>query len=354
MSHVDDGMLHAYLDGELTPVERTRLEEHLAECAACRARLEEERALVERAGALLALAEPPERAAPPLGQLRQPRLAWRVRIPLAWAATLLLAIGTGWYLRDLRVAPPADKLAVDSAPKDLASAAPLMAPREEDRGRVPAAPQISQARPTAPPSDRRANAVDAFREVQRQDVAATAAGAPAKQDSLTRVALQPTVVTEQHRAELKAPAAAPVPANAVVITGRPEIRSGWVSRDPTTTWPVIQRDAAVPVLGSEPVGIPGAPVLSIRQSPLGDGVVMVEQALDSATVIQLFMQRAGLARELAPLARADSSAAYRGYTDRTAKARGSERLARLVRGLRVEIAGPLSSDSLSKLLDLVK
>ena len=40
MSHVDDGTLHAYLDGELTPVERARLEGHVAECAACRNRLD--------------------------------------------------------------------------------------------------------------------------------------------------------------------------------------------------------------------------------------------------------------------------------------------------------------------------
>ena len=34
MSHVDDGTLHAYLDGELAPVERARFEAHVAECAA--------------------------------------------------------------------------------------------------------------------------------------------------------------------------------------------------------------------------------------------------------------------------------------------------------------------------------
>ena len=73
MSHADDGTLHAYLDGELSPVEREHLDRHLADCAACRARLDDERTLIERADALLALASPPERAAPPLSELRQPR-----------------------------------------------------------------------------------------------------------------------------------------------------------------------------------------------------------------------------------------------------------------------------------------
>src|SRR5213593_1334014 len=98
MSHVDVGTLHAYLDGELTPVERARLEAHVAECVACRTRLDEERALIERASSLLGLAQPPERAVPPLHQLRRPRLAWRLRVPVAWAASVVLALGLGYYV----------------------------------------------------------------------------------------------------------------------------------------------------------------------------------------------------------------------------------------------------------------
>ena len=97
MSHVDDGVLHAYLDGELPPAERARLEAHVAECAACRTRLEEERALVERASGLLGLAQPPERAAPPLHQLQR-RRGSRLRVPLAWAASVVLAVGLGYYI----------------------------------------------------------------------------------------------------------------------------------------------------------------------------------------------------------------------------------------------------------------
>ena len=45
MSHVDEGTLHAYLDGELPAPERERWAVHIAACAECRTRLEEERAL---------------------------------------------------------------------------------------------------------------------------------------------------------------------------------------------------------------------------------------------------------------------------------------------------------------------
>jgi hypothetical protein len=69
MPHVDEGTLHAYLDGELPSAERKTLETHLAECASCRASLEEQRALIERASALLGAARPAERAAPPFEQL---------------------------------------------------------------------------------------------------------------------------------------------------------------------------------------------------------------------------------------------------------------------------------------------
>src|SRR5438128_12314706 len=101
MSHVDDGTLHAYLDGELSPTEVQGVDAHLAQCPGCRGRLEEERALITRAGELLALAAPPDRELPPFraGDVQPPtRLWWQVRLPLAWAATVALAFGIGTYL----------------------------------------------------------------------------------------------------------------------------------------------------------------------------------------------------------------------------------------------------------------
>src|SRR2546429_7953677 len=86
MSHVDDGTLHAYLDGELSPAEVQGVEAHLAQCPACRGRLDEERALITRAGELLALAGPPDPGLPPVrgGDVEPaPRLWGEVRLPPA-------------------------------------------------------------------------------------------------------------------------------------------------------------------------------------------------------------------------------------------------------------------------------
>src|SRR5690349_14019953 len=104
MSHVDEGTLHAYLDGELPSAERATVDAHLAQCATCRATLAEERALLERASALLESARPPQRAVPPFEQVRRAprRSPWHVRTALAWAASLALAIGLGYVLRSPR------------------------------------------------------------------------------------------------------------------------------------------------------------------------------------------------------------------------------------------------------------
>ena len=121
----------------------------------------------------------------------------------------------------------------------------------------------------------------------------------------------------------------------------------------TSSWTIIGLDAARPTLGVNPVTIPGLPVRDVRRSPLGDGVILVEQAVDQATVVQLFQRRADRPEvSLRSRARADSLAA-RDYAA-AAQSQGVERLARYVGGLRVEIAGPLPTDSLSKLLELVK
>ncbi len=101
VSHVDEGTLCAYLDGELSPAEAQGVDAHLAQCADCRERLDSERALIARATELLALAAPPDRELPPFraGDVKPPaRLWWQVRLPVAWAATVALALGIGTYL----------------------------------------------------------------------------------------------------------------------------------------------------------------------------------------------------------------------------------------------------------------
>ena len=316
MSHVDDGMLHGYLDGELSPAEARGVAVHLAECPDCRRRLDEERALIARASELLALATPPDRALPPFraGEVRAPtRLWWQVRLPLAWAATVALGLGIGTYLgRDVNRASEA------RAARDMAAATP---------------------RPTAAP---------AKQELARRD---------------TRVAARNAAPTP--------PAAQPAPQPARALTDSiARLRSEVVlerAADEGSPWQkggAISIDSARRVLGADPLVVPGVPIEALyRGRAIGYAdVVIVEQALDSTTMIEVINARTApqLLDQVvvagAPAARpepapaADSLAApARRPAPFAAKAAGQG-----VPALFRDVRGPLSPDSLAVLRRLLQ
>ncbi len=114
MSHVDDGKLHTYLDGECGERERQQIEDHLAGCEVCRERLDEARMASQSASGLLAELEPSAVPAPPWSELEHraaarqqstPRKAW-VRPGMAWAAVMALAFGVGWLSNSYMSLPP--------------------------------------------------------------------------------------------------------------------------------------------------------------------------------------------------------------------------------------------------------
>src|SRR5216117_2070663 len=128
MSHVDDGTLHAYLDGELSPAEAQGIDAHLAQCPACRGRLEEERALITRAGELLALAAPPDRELPP----------FRAAEPVVVAGAPTTGVGgdgrAGARDRDLRrLGVPG----VDGTPRCGTAGVPIAGFRRDGHAREP-------------------------------------------------------------------------------------------------------------------------------------------------------------------------------------------------------------------------
>jgi hypothetical protein len=368
MPHVDDGTLHAYLDGQLAPVERAQVEGHLTSCPACRARLDEERALIERADALLALATPPERAVPPFHELRHPRPAWRFRLPAVWAATVLLALGLGWYLGGARGNRALETDVVGATRAD-SSATNALALRQLEPARKEMPQRVVTPRTTLTRERADERAAD---RAAAPSVTQPSAGAPVASVLSTSPPTPPTPPTPppapqplqsappveraEPQADLKPTQARPTPnaaarLDAVVVSGQaaqaaPAQEAHGV---PTTSWSIIPRDAARPTLGVDPVTIPGLPVRDVRRSPLDDGVILVEQAVDSTTLVQLFQRRADQAEE-----RARRGSRVADALAPAAKAQSVERLARFVGGLRVEIAGPLPTDSLSKLLELVR
>ena len=343
MSHVDDGTLHAYLDGELTPVESERLDAHLAACLACRARLDEERTLIERAGKLLSRAVPstPERAAPPLHQLRRPQVAWRLRMPLAWAATVLMAVGLGWFLRGpttaLRMA--ASDSGLDSAPSAQPSAeAPPQTVELDSR---------LAATPTRPAEQRRPNEAEAPQEFRADDAVAGAAAdrppavpaAREETDGRRQVAKAADQLAQGSAgAGLRAATPAPVAGNVIVVTAAPldAARDAPARQRLSSVWPVIEPRPARDLLGAPPAAIPGVPIRAMRRNPEASEI-LVEQDIGNGVLVQLFERRMEAAGEVLQLG------------GRVA----NERLARFVGGLRIEIAGPLTADSLSRLLGRV-
>ena len=133
MPHVDDGTLHAFIDGALRAEEPERARQvaaHLETCADCRARLEEAAETRDRAAGILAAvdaglheegaagsaaARPDfadvlaradrDRQGAGTGPGSEPTGRWarqyRWTRGLAWAATLVIALGAGYMVRDL-------------------------------------------------------------------------------------------------------------------------------------------------------------------------------------------------------------------------------------------------------------
>jgi hypothetical protein len=111
MSHLEEGTLHALLDGEIPSSDLAPIQAHLAACAECRARLEDERGLFAEADALVDLLEVPASTG---GARSKPVVSWRRISRLAWAASVFAAIGLGYYARGLRPISTPAKSSVES------------------------------------------------------------------------------------------------------------------------------------------------------------------------------------------------------------------------------------------------
>ncbi len=247
MSHLDEGQLAALLDDELDPGQKLAVEAHLAACAECRAVWEETRAFAAEADRLVATIELPPKPLPlahppasaPGGSLPTPGrrpIPWRT---LAWAASVLMAVGLGYSLRSVsrptpdhsgaqpasaggEMAAVADKAAAPAAPDSH-----MMAMRS-DRSEAPA-PQ------TPPPAASR----------PAQPARSPAAAEPEKQADQVGNQLEERTMAQTGRAERDA---APVPSVAAE-TAAPQAGESGALRAGSANAPGAPKGFSVPVSG---------------------------------------------------------------------------------------------------------
>jgi hypothetical protein len=162
MQHIADGQLHALLDGALHTFDEKlarATESHLAECAACQARLEAERGVRDRAHGILSLAAPSGRDIRPFDEvIRRPAPAPRRTgrttraVPLVWAASIVVALGLGWLARSsMRPAEPMAEVQASAMPaSDTTAPYPAAAARAASTQAEPLSQAVPEPEPTAP------------------------------------------------------------------------------------------------------------------------------------------------------------------------------------------------------------
>src|SRR5213080_2198802 len=89
MQHLDEGTIHSWLDGALSPEEAARVEAHVKECPQCAAAVAEARGFIAASSRILtALDNAPRGVIPAAAPKRRiDPLVWRI------AATLLVVAG---------------------------------------------------------------------------------------------------------------------------------------------------------------------------------------------------------------------------------------------------------------------
>jgi hypothetical protein len=271
MRHIPEDELHAYLDQALSRTQCVEIESHLADCPSCRATRDGIAALRDRTTGLLARLAPPPGIPPAFDRLR--RLAAEVesqrrrRLHLvAWAASLVAAVGLGWSASSLvrshveRGAAPAVARAADTAsptPSSAPAPSPNALPVASAEPRRPAAPTPTKHAPVPPVRPRPAPARDVVAPSQDSAQAAREA---------TLSVLAPTPTLELTRLE---------------SAGRQEELDGM--------WRTMSWDGAKAEAGERLPHIDGLPVVQVQvQSGEQSSrpVTVVAQQLASGQVIR--------------------------------------------------------------------
>jgi hypothetical protein len=193
MSHLDEGTIHAWLDGALSPEESARVESHARECAECAARVAEARGFIAGASRIVSSLDVVRGNVIPASAAASKRSSslWaKLRFTparAAIAATILVGVASMFTVRSQR-----DAFKVEPAPAPMPVAASASPPA--------AAPATAAAKTTAPsvpaPSPSPAEGKPAQRDVAREEKAAPADTRRAAVDSVSTSALAERITAQ--------------------------------------------------------------------------------------------------------------------------------------------------------------
>jgi hypothetical protein len=330
MRHIPEDELHAYLDQGLSRTQCVEIESHLADCVACRASRDRIAALRDRTTALLARLAPPLRVPPAFDGLRrraaEHETARRRRMrAVAWAASLVLAVGAGWTASTVvtteRTAVASGTGTTAGAPSVAATAPPpSVAAAVPERESAPAAPAVTRTRELAP-------AVPA--------VAVGSSAARAK-DSVRKAML-----------------AVLDPAPAVELSQLEG--SGERAEEFDGMWRTMSWDGAQAAAGRQLPHIDGLPVVKVQVQAGDQGsrpMMVVAQQLSSGQVIQTIEgPAAGVSQLLAKRNMTDPDGRVLTSTDSLGRAlAGDQAMAMQLGDRMLAITGALPSDSLRAMI----
>jgi len=322
MSHPDEGTIQMLLDGELDAAERTRVERHVAECAACAARVSEARAFLQEADRLVEVLAVPERAAPPRAS-RSRRTLVRT---LAWAASIVIAVGAGYWARGSTPLTTNTAILQDGDARQARDAAPppLTARDEPVRAALPA------------------------ESGARQDTDAAKVTGEAKE-------------AEQPRANEPAPkATAPSPASPAIANraeraAQPEALAAPLARTSDEAaigrWRVISMEEAVRLLGGQLRLIDGLTPDRVETGP-GTAVAGADPALPLVRVV--YESGAVVLDQQRPLIVADTRQAAAAKAVGGVALESSATAWRQQGAIRFVVTGNVSTDSLKALGERVR
>jgi hypothetical protein len=256
MLHIPDDRLHAYLDQALDRLESAAIESHLAECAACRADRDAIITLRDRTTALLARAAARHAAGPPFAKIRaladERRRVRQLRLQrTAWAASIVLALGTGWsasWYTHRTAAAPAAPPAADARATTILPAPVAEAPAVQPPLAQPPAVQLPQDAP-APPI---ALAAGPAPESPTRSIEAT--------HQATHAAPVATKSSREHPAAAKHPPAKRTDGELATVGSIPkdaQLENGGM-------WRILSWDGAKEAAGDAPPRIAGLPVMEVQ------------------------------------------------------------------------------------------